>query len=256
MFRFKASLSLFVLTSLLAPTRGMAQDAGPRGEDTRQIDRFEAIHWLQSSLKSHPKDTAGWIVLGELSFEVARDLSSGDDEPYYQMAADAYGKALALQPENATLRAAAEYAQDQLVGVRQWDKQRRSAARAYVEAREHKLTAAKFSSAVLVYPPERASAPVTSPRAVTVSRETVPTVAALPVPAASETAPAAPAPAAVPPEPSPAYTYAVYQPYYVQSGQPYAYASYSGSSVYATPAYAYSGAAPGMHGAHRRRSER
>jgi hypothetical protein len=255
MFRFKLAFALLVLATTLATSRGLAQDTTASADDSRQIDRFEAIHLLQASLKSNPKDTAGWIVLGELAHEVARDLSSGDDEPYYRLSAEAYKKALALQPENSTLRAAAEYAQDQLNGAQQWDQQRRSAARAFIEARERELTSARFSSAVLTYPPERASAPSTLSRARTVSRETVPTVAALPIPAASERA-QAPAPPTPMSTPYQTYSSPGYQSYYVQNGQPYAYASYAATYTYATPTYAYSGASPGMHGAHRRRSER
>jgi hypothetical protein len=255
MSHFKLASALAVIAVMFAaPTpRGIAGDNGSPADANRQIDRFEAIRLLQSSLKSNPKDTAGWVVLGELAHEVAGDLSSQDDEPYYKLSFEAYEKAVALQPDNTTLRAAAEFAHDELAGVRQRDQQRRAAARAYVESREHDLVAARFSSAVLTYPPERASAPANA-RAITVSRESVPTTPALPAPdpsAAAAPAAAAPAPVAYQPYASPAY-----QPYYTAAGQPYVYTPYVVQYVYTYPANSYAGAAPGMHGAHRRRSER
>jgi hypothetical protein len=253
MFRFLSASLLLVIAVVGAHThRAFAGDSNARPDESRQIDRFEAIRLLQASLKSNPKDTAGWVVLAELAHEVARDLSSQDDEPYYRLSAEAYEKAVALQPENTTLRAAAEFAQDQVAGVRERDQHRREAARAYVESREHELVSARFGAAVLTYPPERALAPVSSTRALTVSRESVPTAAPLPPPAPRPAAPAPTATAPVPPQPSAA----AYQPYYVVNGQPYVYTSYVVQYVYSSPAESYVGAAPGMHGAHRRRSER
>jgi hypothetical protein len=258
MCRFNAASLLLVLAGLVAIPRALAEDNTARPENSRQIDRFEAIRLLQSSLKSNPKDTAGWVVLAELAHEVASDLSSQDDEPYYRLSAEAYEKAVALQPNNTTLRAAADFAQDELAGVRQRDQRRREAARAYVESREHELVAARFSPAVLTYPHERALAPPTTPRAMTVSRETVPAAAPLPVPEPSTPAPTAPATVAAA---APAVAYqplatAVYQRYYAVTVQPYAYSPYAGTYVYSSYRDPSAGAAPGMHGAHRRRSER
>jgi cytochrome c-type biogenesis protein CcmH/NrfG len=83
MFRIKVAFPLIVLAAAFATTRAMGQDTSSHAIGTHHIDRFEAIQLLQDSLKSNPNDAAGWIVLGELAHEVAQDLSSTHDEPYY-----------------------------------------------------------------------------------------------------------------------------------------------------------------------------
>src|SRR5271157_927462 len=121
MFRIKVAFALIVLAASIATAKVMAEDTKVMAQNTsnhsigtHQIDRFEAIHMLQESLKSNPNDVAAWIVLGELTHEVAQDLSSQDDEPYYKLSEEAYEKALALQPKNAGLKAAIELRKSEL----------------------------------------------------------------------------------------------------------------------------------------------
>ncbi len=97
MFRIKVAFALIVLAASIATAKVMAQDTKMVAQNTsnhsigtHQIDRFEAIHLLQESLKSNPNDAAAWIVLGELAHEVAQDLSSQDDEPYYKLSEEAH----------------------------------------------------------------------------------------------------------------------------------------------------------------------
>jgi hypothetical protein len=231
MFKAKVAIALIVLAASIATANVMAQDTSHHSIGTHQIDRFEAIHFLQESLKSNPTDVAGWIVLGELAHEVAQDLSSQDDEPYYKLSQEAYEKALALQPKNAGLKAALEFAREQKAGAAQWDQTRREAASSYVEVRKSEVASSGFNPTVQVYSPPVPPAPPTPPEAV----------------AATNSAPA---------QPGVIYQYPVYQPYYIQGTQPYTYQQYAGGYLYTVPVYNTYGAAPGMHGAHRRRSER
>src|SRR5208337_1439414 len=124
MFRIKVAFALIVLAASIATAKVMAQDTSNHSIGTHQIDRFEAIHLLQEALKSNPNDVGAWIVLGELAHDVAQDLSSQDDEPYYKLSQEAYEKALALQPKNAGLKAAVDFAREQKAGAAQWDQAR------------------------------------------------------------------------------------------------------------------------------------
>src|SRR5271165_1638507 len=194
MFRIKVALALFVLAASIATAKVMAEDTKVMAQNTsnhsigtHQIDRFEAIHMLQESLKSNPNDVAAWIVLGELTHEVAQDLSSQDDEPYYKLSEEAYEKALALQPKNAGLKAAVDLAREQKAGAAQWDQARKDGVSSYIEVRKSELAASGFNPTVQTNSP---STPPTPPAAV----------------AATNSAPAS----------QPAVTqYPVYQPYYV-----------------------------------------
>jgi hypothetical protein len=245
MFRLKVAIALIVLAGVLTSTRALAQEHSPSRRSNHRVDRFVAIHELQESLKHNPKDTAGWIVLGELAHEVAQDLSSTDDQPYYKISVEAFEKAAALQPNNTAIKAALEFARDELAGAAQWDLTRKQAAHAYVETREHELVAARFSPAVLSYPPPRASIASVEERATSSAPRDLAS-AATSAPSRQPAPPAAPAAATPAPTTNPAYVYA-YVPYYVQVPQ-YTYTA----PTYTTP---YTTVAP-FRGAHRRRSER
>jgi len=223
MFRIKVAFALIVLAASIATAKVMAQDTKVMAQNTsnhsigtHQIDRFEAIHLLQESLKSDPNDVAAWIVLGELTHEVAQDLSSQDDEPYYKLSEEAYEKALALQPKNAGLKAAVDFAREQKAGAAQWDQARRDGVSSYIEVRKSELAASGFNPTVQTNSP---STPPTPPADV----------------AATNSAPAS----------QPAVTqYPVYQPYYVYTPvyvPVYTTATVSGENT---------------NPAHRRRSER
>ena len=227
MFRIKVAFALIVLAASIATAKVMAPDTSNHSIGTHHIDRFEAIHLLQESLKSNPNDTAAWIVLGELAHEVAQDLSSQDDEPYYKLSEEAYQKALALQPKNAGLKAAVDFAREQKADAAHWDQTRKKAAISYIEVRKGELAASGFNPTVQTY------SPPTPPVAV----------------AATNSAPVS--------QPTQTYQYPVYQPYYVEGAQPYTYQQYAGGYLYSAPVSYDYGTVPGVTtGAHRRRSER
>ena len=161
MFRIKVAFALIVLAASIATAKVMAQDTKVVAQNTsnhsigtHQIDRFEAIHLLQESLKSNPNDAAAWIVLGELAHEVAQDLSSQDDEPYYKLSQEAYEKALALQPKNAGLKAAVDFGREQKADAAHWDQARKKAASSYIEVRKRELAGSGFNPTVQTYSPE------------------------------------------------------------------------------------------------------
>jgi len=218
MFRIKLGFALLVLAASIATANVMAQDISNHSIGTHHIDRFEAIQLLQESLKVNPNDAAAWIVLGELAHEVALDLSSQDDKPYYKLSQEAYEKALALQPKNAGLKAAVDFAREQKAGGEQWDQARREAASSYIEVRKSELAASGFNPTVQA---DTHPSPPTPPAAV----------------AASNSAPVS--------QPAVTYQYPVYQPYYVYTPVyvPLYYASATVSGETRNPA-------------HRRRSER
>jgi tetratricopeptide (TPR) repeat protein len=230
MFRIKVAFALIVLAASIATAKVMAPDTSNHSIGTHHIDRFEAIHLLQESLKSNPNDAAAWIVLGELAHEVAQDLSSQDDEPYYKLSEEAYQKALALQPKNAGLKAAVDFAREQKADAAHWDQVRKKAASNYIEVRKSELAASGFNPTVQIYSPPT---PPTPPAAV----------------AATNSAPVS--------QPTQTYQYPVYQPYYVEGAQPYTYQQYAGGYLYTVPVSNDYGTVPGeTSGAHRRRSER
>jgi len=235
MSRIQVALALLVVAASIATASAMASDTPNHSIGTHHIDRFEAIHLLQESLKTNPNDAASWIVLGELAHEVAQDLSSQDDEPYYKLSQEAYEKALTLQPKNAGLRAAVDFAREQKADAAHWDQVRKKAASSYIEVRKRELAASGFNPTVQAY------SPATTPAAPT-------TPATPPAAVATDSAPAS--------QPAVTYPTPVYQPYYIQGAQPYTYQQYAGGYLYTVPAYNTDGTVPGMHGAHRRRSER
>ena len=80
-----------------------------------------------------------------------------EDEPYYKLSQEAYEKALALQPKNAGLKAAVEFAREQKAGAAHWDQARRDAASSYIEVRKSELAASGFNPTVQAYSASDAS---------------------------------------------------------------------------------------------------
>lgn len=198
-------------SAVTRPAQQPAQPAaGPNVVGSHQIDRFEAIKQLQEATRSNPKDVAGWIILGELAHEVALDLPADRDDAYYTMSREAYEKALALEPNNAGLKAAVQFARDQEAGAARFDQSRRNAVPAYITARRRELAATNLMPTVQVFAgPAGAVVNVQNlPRPRVPSRE-------LPVPA---------------------YGYPTYQPFASAEGAPYTYNQYLQGYTYQNPA--------------------
>lgn len=195
------------------------QGASPNLIGTHQIDRIEAIRLLQEATKSNPKDVADWIILGELAHEVALDLSSDQDDAYYKLSREAYEKALALQPNNAGLKAAVQFAKDQEAGAARFDEARKRAAKTYIETRKRELAATNMIPTVQVYAAPAAAPPANSGA---IAKPAAGPVEGQPVPPSRTL-------------PTPYYGYPVYQPYAPVQGEPYTYNQFARTYSYQVP---------------------
>jgi hypothetical protein len=150
---------------------------------THQIDRYGAIEQVRQELTKNPKNLSDWVLLGELAQEVATDAPPDRAPGYYRLARESFDNALKLDPNNASLKAAADFARQQEQGSEKFAESRRQATSGYLAARRQELAQSNNAPALRVYQP-----------------------------AAQATAPAA---AATP--------YTAYQPYVGAQGQPYTY---------------------------------
>ena len=94
MFNIKATVTLIVLSALYATISAPAQTTSPPAISTHHIDRFEAIHILQHSLKANPNDTKLLIQVGNI-YEKTHQ---------FKPAAEYYEKALKVDPKNVEIR--------------------------------------------------------------------------------------------------------------------------------------------------------
>ncbi len=131
-----------------APAPRSARRSGSRVLNSQQIDRYEAIRQLRVALKADPANEGDWIILGELAHEVALDLPSDQDDAYYRLSRDAYERALRLDPDNAGLRAAVQFARDQEANSQQFDDARRQSSRSYLDARRREVAASGFAPTI------------------------------------------------------------------------------------------------------------
>jgi hypothetical protein len=120
---------------------------------SHQIDRYEAINKLQQELKANPKSESDWVILGELSQEVADDLPGEQAAKFYQMSRDAYEKALQLDPDNPGLKAAVAFARDREANASKFTSARNQATQTYLDARRRDLAATRYTPAVRTYAP-------------------------------------------------------------------------------------------------------
>lgn len=127
-----------------------------------QIDRYEAIEMVRRELKSNPNNLTDWVLLGELAQEVAVDAPADRAGSYYRLSREAYDNALKLQPNNATFRAAAQFAREQERGANTFNQARSQSTAAYLTARRQELIQAGNAPMLRVYgstPPAQGTAP-------------------------------------------------------------------------------------------------
>jgi tetratricopeptide (TPR) repeat protein len=122
-----------------APARVQPQQAAGRVIGTHLIDRYEAIQQVRQALTKDPNNLNDWIILGELSQEVAADVPSNLAAGYHKLAREAYESALKLKPDDPNLKAAAQFAREQEQGSEHFAQTRRQAAGAYLAARRREL---------------------------------------------------------------------------------------------------------------------
>ena len=133
---------------MLAPTFAPAQsnNAAAPGRtvgsviSSHQIDRYEAIRQLRTTLAQDPNSLANWIILGELAQEVSGEVPADQAGPYHAIARDSYANALQLAPDDANLQAAYQFARDQEADAQRFNQGRAQLATSYIEARRRELT--------------------------------------------------------------------------------------------------------------------
>jgi hypothetical protein len=93
-----------------------------------------------------------WIILGDLAQEVAGDVPASQAAGYFKPARDAYESALRLRPNDANLKAAAQFAREQQQQAAERTAQtRRQAAGAYLSARRRELTVPAAGPTLRIY---------------------------------------------------------------------------------------------------------
>ena len=238
---------------------GAIRPAQPPVIGSHQIDRYDALQKEQQAVKANPKSLADWIILGEIAHEVAMDVPGDQAGQYLKMSRDAFEKALALDPRNAGLKAAVQFARDHQGNVDTFEKSRDSATDTFLDARRRDLAATQNTPYIRTYAPPLPSrelpgpapAPATPPGPGSAPGD--PAVnAATPLNAGADTPRAEAAPAVTPArETAPAtdaanfgtqanysagastapmiYAGPVYRPFATPNGQPYTYQQYSNS---------------------------
>jgi hypothetical protein len=157
-----ATASATALAQAPAGSRPQQPQAPPPGRvlGTYQIDRYEAIQQVRQALAKDPNNLNDWIILGELAQEVAADGPSNLAAGYSKLAREAYDNALKLRPNDANLKAAAQFAREQEQGAEQVAEARRQAAGTYLAARRRELSAPGSGPTLRVYSAPSATAPV------------------------------------------------------------------------------------------------
>ena len=144
MFRSPRILLALGVAALSAPALGQDNatpnlPAAPSVLGSHQIDRYEAIKQLTASLKQDPKNLSDWVILGELSQEVATEVPNEQAKGYFRLARESYDNALKLAPDNAGLKAAAQFARDQEANADQFNDSRKQATTGYLDARRREM---------------------------------------------------------------------------------------------------------------------
>lgn len=193
-----------------AATNGRPAPKGPV-IGSHQIDLYDAIQQVHQTLVSNPNSLPDWILLAELSQDVALNVRADEAAGYFRLARESYENALKLDPNNAGIQAAAKFLREQEANFEQFHNNRRQATRTYLDARRNELAGGQVVPTVRVY-----GAPI---------------VAGQPAPVTTTTtSPYGPG-------------YAYYQPLVTTQGQPYTYQQYT-NSYYSPNIYNRPGVAP------------
>ncbi len=228
-------LSLALALVLAVGVTANAQQAAPNADQNQavttanpgvisshQIDRYDALMKVRESLKENPNNLADWIILGELSQEIASEVEANRAEGYYRLARESYENALKLDPDNKGLQAAAEFAKAQEQNADQFNQTRQQATDVYLNAHRRELNEGEKTPSVRVYSMPNA-APTPAQPGVAQNEGTAPVQA-------------------MRNRPPYLYGYPFYQPYTNPEGQPYTYDQYNRS--YFPPGYNQPNAAP------------
>jgi hypothetical protein len=163
MARSWQSMVWAITLALVAVVRLTASGQGP-GEPRREaeatrylgshhIDRYDAIQQIIAALKADPTLLQDWIILGELAQEVADDAPRAQAPGYYKLARQSFESALKLRPNDANLKAAAEFARQQEAQAETSAQSRSRAASAYLSARRQELSQPGAGPMIRTYEP-------------------------------------------------------------------------------------------------------
>jgi len=125
----------------------------PRVIGSHVIDRYQAIQQVREALTKNPNNVTDWVLLGELSHEVAEEVSADLAPGYHRLAREAYANALKLQPDNAGLKAAVKLAEEQEKKSQEIRQARARATAAYLEARRRELAQSNNAPTLRTYAP-------------------------------------------------------------------------------------------------------
>lgn len=140
-----------ILAATLAAAQPAADAPATRVIGSHQIDRYHAIEQVRQSLLKDPNKLTDWVLLGELAQEVAEEAPADRAAGYYRLARDSYTSALKLQPNNAGLKAAAKFAEDQEKKAEQIQQARARATASYLETRRRELAQSGHTPTLRTY---------------------------------------------------------------------------------------------------------
>lgn len=160
-----------VIAAAILCATAVAQQAAPKPATrvigTHQIDRYAALEHVRQALLKNPNNVTDWVLLGELSHEIAAEAGADVAPGYYRLSRESYDNALKLEPNNAHIKAAAEFARAQEGSADRVRQSRAAATTSYIEARRQELTQSGYTPTVRTYqtvPAQAAAAATYAPR--------------------------------------------------------------------------------------------
>lgn len=149
--RIHAALILAAVLGATAAAQQAANQPATRVIGTHQIDRYAALEHVRQALIKDPKNVTDWVLLGELSHEIAAEVPANLAPGYYRLSRQSYESALFYEPNNNHLKAAAKFAREQEQSAERVQQTRTQATTSYVEARRQELARSGYTPAVRTY---------------------------------------------------------------------------------------------------------
>lgn len=160
--RIHAALTLAAVLGATAAAQQAANQPATRVIGTHQIDRYAALEHVRQALIRNPKNVTDWVLLGELSHEIAAEVPANLAPGYYRLSRQSYESALFYEPNNTHLKAAAKFAREQEQAAERIQQTRTQATTSYVEARRQELAQSGYTPTVRTYATVRAQGGGTS----------------------------------------------------------------------------------------------
>lgn len=151
MTRTHAAIALAAVLGASALAQQAAPKPATRVIGTHQIDRYAALEHVRQALVKDPNNVTDWVLLGELSHEIAAEVTANLAPGYYRLSRQSYENALTLEPNNAHLKAAAEFAREQEKAADRVAQSRQTATASYIQARRQELAQSNYAPVVRTY---------------------------------------------------------------------------------------------------------